>query len=39
MSRGGKRLGAGRPVGSNRYGETTKTLRVPLSRIAEIKNI
>ncbi|KTD07637.1 LexA family protein [Legionella jamestowniensis] len=37
MSRGGKRLGAGRPVGSNRYGETTKTLRVPLSRIAEIK--
>ncbi|KTC86333.1 LexA family protein [Legionella brunensis] len=37
MSRGGKRYGAGRPAGSNRYGEATKTLRVPISRIEEIK--
>ncbi|KTD17683.1 LexA family protein [Legionella jordanis] len=37
MNRGGKRLGAGRPVGSNRYGEPTKTIRVPISRMAEIK--
>lgn len=38
MMRGGKRLGAGRPIGSNYYGEPTKTLRVPISRILEIKN-
>ncbi|HDV5711120.1 TPA: LexA family protein [Legionella pneumophila] len=35
--RGGKREGAGRPFGSNQYGESTKTLRVPISRINEIK--
>ncbi|SFM07836.1 SOS response UmuD protein. Serine peptidase. MEROPS family S24 [Legionella jamestowniensis DSM 19215] len=38
MGRGGKRVGAGRPVGINKYGEATKTLRVPISRIDEIKN-
>ncbi|CEK10122.1 LexA family protein [Legionella hackeliae] len=38
MSRGGKRLGAGRPMGSNKYGEATKTIRVPISRIEEIKD-
>ncbi|WED43533.1 LexA family protein [Legionella cardiaca] len=37
MSRGGKRAGAGRPVGSSRYGELTKTLRVPISRVEEVK--
>ncbi|WP_133134172.1 LexA family protein [Legionella rubrilucens] len=37
MTRGGQRPGAGRPVGSNQYGETTKTLRVPISRIDSVK--
>jgi DNA polymerase V len=34
---GGKRQGAGRPKGSNRYGESTKPLRIPESRVMEIK--
>ncbi len=38
MSRGGKRLGAGRPEGSSQYGEATKTIRVPISRVEEIKD-
>lgn len=38
MSRGGKRLGAGRPSGSSKYGEITKTIRVPISRIEDIKD-
>ncbi|CEK12157.1 LexA family protein [Legionella hackeliae] len=38
MSRGGKRAGAGRPVGTSRYGESTKTLRIPISRIEEVKD-
>ena len=37
MPKGGKRLGAGRPFGHNKYGEATKVMRVPESRIAEIK--
>jgi len=37
MSSGGKRIGAGRPRGSNIYGESTSPLRVPVSRIAEVK--
>ncbi|KTC83716.1 LexA family protein [Legionella brunensis] len=37
MQHGGKREGAGRPIGSNQYGEPTKTLRVPISRINEVK--
>jgi DNA polymerase V len=37
MSRGGKRFGAGRPKGSNIYGEPTSPLRIPQSRIDEIK--
>lgn len=37
MTRGGQRPGAGRPIGSNQYGETTKTLRVPISRINSVK--
>ena len=37
MSHGGKRPNAGRPKGQGRYGEETKSLRVPLSRIADIK--
>ncbi len=36
--RGGKRLGAGRPSGLGKYGsEATKTMRVPVSRIADIQ--
>lgn len=37
MTHGGKRGGAGRPKGSNAYGESTYPLRVPLSRIEEVK--
>jgi DNA polymerase V len=37
MTHGGKRGGAGRPKGSNKYGESTYPLRVPLSRIEEVK--
>ena len=34
---GGKRIGAGRPKGRNQYGEPTRAIRIPLSRIEEIK--
>ena len=37
MTHGGKRTGAGRPRGSNVYGESTKAIRIPLSRLNEIK--
>jgi len=36
---GGKRAGAGRPKGRNLYGEATRAIRVPLSRIDEIKTL
>lgn len=36
---GGKRLGAGRPKGSGRYGEKTLPIRVPESLINEIRNL
>lgn len=36
---GGKRVGAGRPKGRNVYGESTKAIRVPLSRLDEIKGL
>ena len=39
MEHGGKRVGAGRPKGSNVYGESTKAIRIPISRITEIKKI
>lgn len=35
--RGGKRQGAGRPTGQGKYGEPTQTMRVPMSRIQEVK--
>ena len=36
--RGGRREGAGRPAGRGKYGsESTKTLRIPVSRIADIQ--
>ncbi|RAP34863.1 DNA polymerase V [Legionella quinlivanii] len=37
--RGGKRDGAGRPKGSNQYGESTKAMRIPLSRMEEVKQL
>jgi DNA polymerase V len=39
MTRGGRRIGAGRKVGSGQYGETTKVMRIPQSRIEEVKMI
>ena len=30
---GGKRIGAGRPNGKNKYGETTKPVRIPVSKV------
>ena len=36
MIQGGKRKGAGRPKGRNAYGETTKPIRVPLSRLHDV---
>jgi len=37
MTHGGKRTGAGRPRGSNVWGESTKAIRIPLSKIDAIK--
>ena len=37
MSHGGKRKGAGRPKGLGRYGESTKPIRIPVSRVEEVK--
>ena len=36
MNHGGRRGGAGRPKGRNAYGEATKPIRIPLSRITEV---
>lgn len=33
---GGKRVGAGRPKGTGRFGEVTERLRVPVSMVAEV---
>ncbi|MGQ3891363.1 LexA family protein [Legionella sp. CNM-4043-24] len=37
MSHGGRRENAGRPRGQGKYGEATKLLRVPLSRVEDVK--
>ncbi|VEG90241.1 LexA family protein [Legionella spiritensis] len=37
MSHGGRRAGAGRPRGQGKYGETTKSIRIPLSRVSEVR--
>lgn len=37
MTHGGKRTGAGRPKGLNVYGESTKPLRIPLSKVDGVK--
>jgi len=36
MSRGGARPGAGRPKGKGKFGEVTKPVRIPLSRVEEV---
>jgi len=36
MPRGGKREGAGRPVGTGRFGEPTAPIRVPLEESSPI---
>ena len=33
---GGKRTGAGRPRGTNQYGEPTKPVRIPLSKVDRV---
>jgi DNA polymerase V len=37
MNHGGKRQNAGRPRGQGKYGEATQSMRIPLSRIEDIK--
>jgi DNA polymerase V len=37
MTLGGKRIGAGRPKGTGKYGEVTKTVRLPESKIVDIQ--
>ncbi len=37
MPRGGKRTGAGRPKGAGLYGETTTSVRVPISMVSAVK--
>lgn len=37
MGRGGKRAGAGRPQGSGKYGESTVSIRVPVSKQSNIQ--
>lgn len=36
MSHGGARRGAGRPQGQGRYGEPTKVVRIPQSKVADV---
>ena len=36
MPRGGRRAGAGRPLGSGRFGEPTTAMRVPISQISAV---
>lgn len=37
VNHGGKRANAGRPKGQGKYGETTKLMRVPISRTEDVK--
>ncbi len=36
MTHGGKRAGAGRPKGQGKFGESTRAVRIPESRIADV---
>ena len=37
MAHGGRRVGSGRPKGSNRWGETTQPIRIPISKISAVR--
>ncbi len=39
MPRGGRRTGAGRPTGSGMYGEKTLAIRIPISRIEDVRRV
>jgi DNA polymerase V len=39
MPRGGKRTGAGRPLGSGRFGEPSIVIRIPASRVSDVRNL
>jgi len=39
MARGGKRPGAGRKLGSNKYGCPTKVMRVPVDYIGDVAQL
>lgn len=39
MPRGGKRVSAGRPLGSGKFGEPTKALRIPMSQVEYVARI
>ena len=39
MPRGGARKGAGRPKGQGRYGEKTKAVRIPVSKVKYISEV
>lgn len=40
MPRGGRREGAGRPIGQGKYGfEATKQMRIPMSRLSHVQSI
>jgi DNA polymerase V len=38
VNHGGRRDGSGRPKGSNSWGESTKAIRIPISKIAAVKD-
>lgn len=39
MSHGGAREGAGRPPGQGKYGEATRVMRVPVSRVTAVRQL
>ena len=39
MPRGGVRKGAGRPKGQGKYGEQTKAVRIPISKVKYISEV
>jgi DNA polymerase V len=39
MTRGGKRIGAGRPKGTGKFGEPTVPVRVPVSLVGEVAEL
>lgn len=39
MARGGKRVGAGRPPGTGKYGEPTTAMRLPISLAEQLRDV